>query len=166
MRRWLALLLLLPLPLAADGIRVSTRTINQLSGGATYSRVRATLTEGTVTTTMRVTVAAEAGTSGTYSYTIYATDGSTPQVRSGRVIFSATADGATETCVLGTPEETDNTPTGTLTVTVSCSTSPTQAIDLQLNATSSLTQTSLYAYTHVFLLGPGTVTPHVEAFPE
>lgn len=116
-----------------------------------------TLTESAATSVFRVPVAAEEGTGGEFWYTIYATDGSTPQVRQGRVIFSVTNDGGTETCVLGTPEETDNTPTGTLTVTVTCDTTPTNAVDLQLNAVSSLSQTTLESRNTLILVGPGLV---------
>lgn len=118
-----------------------------------------TLTESAATSTVRINVAAEAGGSGVYYYSIYATDGSTPQIRSGRVIFSVTNDGGTETCVLGTPEETDNTPTGTLTVTVTCDTTPTNAVDIQLNAVSDLSQTTLEAYSQTQWVGPGAVDP-------
>lgn len=125
----------------------------------TAGRAVKTLVESAATSTMRVSLAQEAGTAGTYYYSIYATDGATPQIRSGRVIFSVTNDGGTETCVLGTPEETDNTPTGTLTVTVTCDVTPTDAVDIQLNAVSSLTQTSLDAYSSLDLVGPGQVAP-------
>lgn len=118
-----------------------------------------TLTESAATSTMRCSLAAEEGNGGMYLYSIYATDGSTPQIRQGRVIFSVTNDGGTETCVLGTPEETDNTPTGTLTVTVTCDTTPTNAVDIQLNAVSSLSQTTLEAYSYVELVGPGECVP-------
>ena len=132
---------------------------NTLSYAGSASKSVKALTESAATSTVRIALAAEAGTGGTYHYSIYATDGSTPQIRQGRVIFSVTNDGGTETCVLGTPEETDNTPTGTLTVTVTCDTTPTNAVDFQLNAVSSLTQTSLDAYSHVTLVGSGELQP-------
>jgi hypothetical protein len=118
-----------------------------------------TLTEGAATNTVQITVAAEAGTSGMYIYTVYATDGATPQVRSGRIIFAVTNDGGTETCVLGTAEELDNTPTGTLTAAITCDTTPANAVNLQINATSSLTETTLEAYSQVYLSGPGQLLP-------
>lgn len=118
-----------------------------------------TLTESAATSTMRIPVAANAGTGGTYYYTIFATDGTDPQVRQGRVIFSVTNKAATENCVLGTPEETDNTPTGTLTVTVTCDNTPANAVDIQLNAVSSLSQTTLEAYSRIDLVGPGEPLP-------
>lgn len=128
--------------------------LNGLAG-----RFVTTLTESAATSVARIPVAAEAGGAGMYHYAIYATDGSTPQIRSGRVILSVTNDGGTETCVLGTPEETDNTPTGTLTVTVTCDTTPTNAVDVQLNAVSSLTQTTLEAYSRLDWVGAGEPLP-------
>jgi hypothetical protein len=117
-----------------------------------------TLTESSATATIEVTVAAEAGTSGTYLVSVYATDGSTPQVRHLRVQFAATNDGGTTTCTLGTPEEIDHTPTGTLTATITC-VDGTAALQLQVNAVSSLTQTTLEAYSQVIVAGPGQIIP-------
>lgn len=118
-----------------------------------------TLTESAATSAAQISVGAEAGTAGFFIYTVYATDGSTPQVRSGTVQFNVQSDGGTETCILTTPAEQDNTPTGTLTAAITCSTTPTNAVDLQINAASSLTQTTLEAYYIVDLAGPGTITP-------
>lgn len=138
----------------------STTGYAHLSGGGfMVLRANKTLAEGSATATWRIPVTAETGTSGVFYYTVFATDGSTPQVRSGRLIFSVTNDGGVETCVLGTPEETDNTPTGTLTVTVTCNTAPSNAVDLELNPTSSLSQTTLESYTGVELFGPGQPLP-------
>jgi hypothetical protein len=142
-------------------VSAAQNTTNYMDFGFYGSAGKAvkTLTESAATSTMRIPVTAEAGSGGSYYYTIYATDGSTPQVRQGRVIYSVTNDGGTETCVLGTPEETDNTPTGTLTVTVTCDTTPTNAVDIQLNAVSSLVQTTLEAYSGVSHVGPGEPLP-------
>ena len=117
------------------------------------------LTDGVATSIIRIPIAAEAGVGGELVYTVYATDGSTPQTRMGHIIFTAVNDGGTETCVLGTAEELDNTPTGTLTASVTCDTSPANAIDLQLNAASSLVETTLRAYYHVTVTGPGAPLP-------
>ena len=136
-----------------------TQEYAQVDYNALYNRQNKTLTESAATSTHRISIAAEEGCGGEYLYTIYATDGSTPQVRQGRVIFSVTNDGGTETCVLGTPEETDNTPTGTLTTTVTCDTTPTNAVDLQQNAVSSLVQTTLRVDGVVIMQGPCLSTP-------
>ena len=117
------------------------------------------LTEGAATSIARIPITAEEGTGFHVVYTVYATDGSTPQTRHGHIIGTAVNDGGTETCVLGTTEELDNTPTGTLTATVSCDTAPTNAIDIQISATSSLSQTVLVAYYVITVSGPGDPVP-------
>lgn len=118
-----------------------------------------TLTETTPTSVVQIPVASGSGTSGVLTYTVYAADATNHQVRSGHVLFSVVNEAGTETCVLGTPEELDNTPTGTLTATVACSTTPANAVDLTIDATSSLTQTTLRAYYHVNVAGPGNPLP-------
>ena len=118
-----------------------------------------TLTETTATAAVQLPVAAETSIAGEFIYTVHATDGSTPQTRSGRVLFNVNNDGGTETCVLGTPEELDNTPTGTLTATITCVTSPTNAVNIAIDATSSLSQTTLEAYGTVIFVGAGEPLP-------
>lgn len=125
----------------------------------TVSEADVVLTESSATSVIIMPLAAEEGIGGMFLYNIYATDGSTPQVRAGRVIFGATNDGGVETCTLGTPEEVDQTPTGTLTVTVTCVDGGTNAIALQLNAVSSLTQTTLRAHVQVHLQGKLSTGP-------
>lgn len=119
------------------------------------------LTESAASNVVQITVAAGAVIGGVFHYSVYAADATNHQIRKGRIIFSAVNEAGTETCVLGTVEEIDNTPTGTLTATVTCDTSPSNAINLQLNAVSSLTQTSLRAFFHVELDGaaPSEILP-------
>lgn len=145
--------------LTTANVNTTATQYRGFAAAGTYGELFKTLTETTPTAIVQVPIAAEAGVSGELIYTVYATDGSTPQTRSGRVIFSAVNDGGTETCVLGTVEELDNTPTGTLTATVACSTSPTNGINFTIDATSSLTQTTLQAYYYVLLAGAGNPLP-------
>lgn len=102
-----------------------------------------TLTESSATDVWLVNVAAGAVAGGEFEYAVYAADATNHQVRKGRVVWSAVNEAGTEACVLGTPEEIDNTPTGTLTATITCVTTPTNGVLLQVNAASSLTQTTL-----------------------
>jgi hypothetical protein len=102
-----------------------------------------TLTESSATDVVLVEVASGSGTGGDFEYAVYAADATNHQIRSGRVIFNAVNEAGNETCVLGTLEELDNTPTGTLTAAISCVTTPTNGVMLQINAASSLTQTTL-----------------------
>jgi len=118
-----------------------------------------TLVSTVATAVVEIPVAAEASTSGELLYTVHATDGATPQTRSGRVIFNANNDGGTETCVLGTPEELDNTPTGTLTATISCVVGLTNVVRLAIAADSSLAETTLEAYGTLILVGAGEPLP-------
>ena len=102
-----------------------------------------TLTESSATDVWLVNVATETAAGGSFDYSILAQDAADVQMRRGTVEWTAINDAGTEACVLGTPVEVDNTPTGTLTVTVTCVTTPTNGVLLQLNAVSSLTQTTL-----------------------
>jgi hypothetical protein len=129
------------------------------SYGMAGKRVKA-LTSATPVEVLRIPIAAEAGTSGMFYYTVYATDGATPQTRTGRVMFNGNNDGGTEVCVLGTPEELDNTPTGTLTAAITCDgAAAANAISIYISADSSLTETTLEAYGQVLLVGPGQPLP-------
>jgi len=134
------------------------------AGGA-----RKTLTETTATSTIRIPVAAGAGTGGTFSYCVFASDATDQQQRCGRIKFSVTNKAATETCGLNTDTAVANDASitetedgnaaaisaGTLTYAITCDTTPANAVDIQINATSSLTQTTLEARYSVQLIGPG-----------
>lgn len=129
--------------------------LSGLSGG-----FRVTLTEAAATAIVQIPIPAATGLSGELIYTVFAKDGTNSQVRSGRVIFSVVAELTVETCVLGTPEELDNTPgVSTLTATIACDTTPANAVNITVNATSSLTQTTLEAYGTVILVGSGEPLP-------
>jgi hypothetical protein len=142
--------------MSATGATVADYSSHNYAGIA--GKTVKTLADGVATDTIDVSVAAEAGTAGMYLVSIYATDGSTPQIRMVRVMFAATNDGGTTTCTLGTPEEIDHTPTGTLTATITC-VDGTNALTLQVNAASSLTETTLEARSQVILFGPGQILP-------
>lgn len=130
---------------------------------------RKTLTESSATSAVRIPVAASAGAGGTFNYCIFASDATDQQQRCGRIKFSVTNKAGTETCGLNTDtavvndasiSETEDgnaaaISTGTLTYAITCDTTPTNAVDIQINAVSSLTQTTLEARYYVFLMGPG-----------
>lgn len=138
------------------------------AGGA-----RKTLTESSATSTAQISVAAGAGGGGTFNYCVFAADGTDQQQRCGRIKFAVTNKAGTETCGLNTDTAVTNDASisetedgnaaaisaGTLTYAITCSTSPTNAVDIQINAVSSLTQTTLEARYSVSLIGPGQVTP-------
>lgn len=118
-----------------------------------------TLTETTATSVVIIPVSAATSVSGMMFYTVHARDGTNSQTRSGRVIWNGVAEGTTATCVLGTADELDNTPTGTLTATITCTSPANNQIQLLIDATSSLTQTTLEAYVTLISVGPGEPLP-------
>lgn len=130
------------------------------------------LTESAATSVIRIPVAAGAGTGGKLTYTVFATDGTDHQSRSSFIRFAAVNKAATETCGMsnnaGTADasitETEDgnasaISSGTLTYAITCDTTPANAVDIQINAVSSLTQTALRAYYCVTLAGPGEPLP-------
>ena len=117
-----------------------------------------TLTESSATKVMTVAVAAGEGAGGTLWYTIFASDATNHQMRRGRVIWAAVNKSGTVTPVLGTPEEAVAVSSGTLTVTVTAVDNTANGVDFKLNAVSSLTQTSLYAWVAMDHDGKGAIT--------
>lgn len=120
-----------------------------------------TLTETTATSLVRIPVAASAGTGGVLSFTVFAADATDQQTLVGMLYFSAVNKAGTETCATPTVAGTalNSVSSGTLVCTYACDTSPSNAVDIQLNCTSSLTQTTLEAYYKVDLTGPGQPGP-------
>lgn len=130
--------------------------------GMQHARVK-TLTESSATTIVEVPVAASAGTGGRITYEVFAADATDQQSRAGSITFAVVNKAGTETCTLsGASEAADGSviaaSVGTLTYAITCSTAPTNAVDIQLNAVSSLTQTTLEARIHVLITGPGVPT--------
>lgn len=121
--------------------RISGSAAAYYSGAATK-----TLTEAAATSFVQVSVASGADVGGELSYTVFASD-ATPnrQSLSGLLRFAAVNPAGTETCPaptdIGTALTAAN--TGTLSCTWACDTTPTNAVNLQANCTSSLTQTAL-----------------------
>lgn len=119
-----------------------------------------TLTESSATSFVQIAVASGAHVGGVIHYTIIANDSTDYQTRAGTVAFSAVNKAGTETCTIGTAADAVAVSTGTLTVSFSSDTSPTNAVNLQANAVSSLTQTTLLIRYWVEITGPSvTITP-------
>lgn len=118
-----------------------------------------TLTESTPTSFVRVDVSAGSFVGGTIFYTIHANDGSNYQARSGSINFSIVNESAdTETPGLGTViNESIAASAGTLTVSFTTDDTPTDGINFQANAVSSLSQTTLQIKYRV-LISSGTAT--------
>jgi hypothetical protein len=158
----------LALPVLADVVVVGPQGPGVSTSVAYKTKA---LTAGAATGIFEVPIAAGQGTGGRIFYTVFATDGTDHQVRSGVVSFAVVNKGATETCVVNgsndaatvNPAQTqDNSAvgaisSGTLTYTWGVSTTPANACDLQLNAASSLTETVLEIRWTVQLYGPSTI---------
>jgi hypothetical protein len=141
--------------------------VSGISGG-----FRVTLTESATTAVVQVPVAVSAGTGGVLNYCVFASDATDQQQRCARVRFAVTNKAGTETCGMsnnaGTADasitelEDGNASAisaGTLTYAVTCSTTPTNAVNLEINAVSSLVQTTLQVRGSVLLVGPGEPLP-------
>lgn len=138
----------------------------RMSAGGEFRQSKA-LTEASATTFVQINVAnLQAGaTGGTIDYTISASDGTDTHARHGRTIFQAVAKTGTVTCTIGpTTEATDGSTiarsegASTLTYTLTCSAGA-SLINIQANATSSYTQTSLNIDYAVTLTGAGEIKP-------
>ena len=130
---------------------------NTLSDRRVFAAKPVTLTESTATLVLNVGVASGTVAGGVFSYTIRADDATDFQVIRGDVPWSAVNKGGTITATLGTPIEVTTTSTGTLTNTTTAVVNG-NTIDFKLNAVSSLTQTTLYAYVSGTLDGTGVFT--------
>jgi len=118
-----------------------------------------TLTESSATSFVRIDVSSGSYVAGYVDYAIYANDATDYQIREGQLHFSAVNKAGTETASIGTPTETVAVSAGTLTNTFTSDTSPTNGVNLQANAVSSLTQTTLtISYRVVITSGTATVT--------
>lgn len=137
-----------------------------------------TLTESSATSVVQITVASSSCTGGDIFYSVFATDTTDFQVRRGHVSFQGCNKAGTMTCkVFGTdqgpagvggptlnPDQTEDgsgagvLTSGTLTYGWT-STTGAAACNFLVNAVSSLTQTTLEAYSRFSLVGPGQVLP-------
>jgi hypothetical protein len=116
------------------------------------------LTESAATSIVQVAVASGAATGGETKFSVVATDATDHQSVRGSIDFACANKAGTESCTISASDVTLTT-SGTLVCAYTVSTTPANAIDLQLNCVSSLTQSSLNAYHVTTLYGPGTVTP-------
>lgn len=152
---------------------LSTTQYNSIAYFGNAGGFRKTLTESAATSAIRIPVAAGAGAGGVFNYCVFASDATDQQQRCGKIKFSVTNKAAAETCGLNTDtavandasitETEDGNATsisaGTLTYAITCDTTPANAVDIQINAVSSLTQTTLEARGFILSLGPGQPAP-------
>ena len=110
------------------------------------------LTAGAATPVVLISVASGAAAGGAFEYSIFVGD-ATPnyQVRHGSINFAVVNKAGTETCTVGSADETadgsvialSSGGADTLTYGITCVTTPTNGVYLSVNAVSSLTETSL-----------------------
>lgn len=133
---------------------------------------RVVLTGGAASTVVTVPVASGAGTGGKLFYTVWASDGTDHQTRSGTVTYSVVNKAGTETCaVYGVdasftvnPNQTQDgsgagtMSTSTLTYTWGVVTTGTNQCELQITAASGLTENALWIEPTLIQSGPGVPT--------
>lgn len=139
----------------------TSRYIIQDDASVWASQSTKTLTESAATTFVRLSVASGARTGGTLFYCINAADASDHQERCGQAPFAVVNKAGTETCAVGTAADVVAVSAGTLTVAFTADTAVANGCDLQANAVSSLTQTTLDMSYFVQLTGiaASAVTP-------
>ncbi len=121
-----------------------------------------TLTESSATSFVQIALTAAQMSGGTISYTVEASDGTDHQALSGNLRWAAVNKAATETCPtpidIGTALLAAS--ASTLTCSWTCDTSPTNAVNIQANCVSGLTQTTLRINYAVYMDGVvGIMTP-------
>lgn len=135
---------------AGSGIVVGTTNSSPvLLGVASQTRLLVSgaakaLTESSATAVANVSLASNTVCAGTFRYTVQANDASDYQARRGEVQFVAVNKAGTITTTAGTPTENVAVSAGTLTAAFTVTTGA-STFALNLNAVSSLTQTTLTA---------------------
>lgn len=145
---------------------IARQTLYSVFSGASVERdliegASKALTEGAATSVVQIAVDSDSSVGATVEWTVCANDATDRQCRRGRTYLAAVNKAGTETCTVGDVGTTVvAVSAGTLTVASGCSTSPSNAVDFTLDATSSLTQTSLtVTYRVVRDHGGGAITP-------
>ena len=140
-----------------------TNTDNVLTTAGIQGARTKTLTEATNTSFVQIAVASGSFVGGHVEYTVHADDGTDFQARTGEINFSIVNKSGTETAVFGTALNeafAESAGASTLVLTFAADTTPTNAVNLQANATSSLTQSTLaIKYRVVIHSGTATITP-------
>jgi hypothetical protein len=146
----------------ADG--ASPNSFTSVQAGAIVGTMTKALTESMATDVVRIGVADGVGRGGVIEYTVFAADATERQtVGAGAFRFAVQNVGGTETCTMSpaAPDQTNDgsitiVTAGTLTYAWTCTSAVDATVDLELNAVSSLTQTTLKVDYVVRVYGPGT----------
>lgn len=147
----------------SERLRVESNGKMVLGGVSTEGVKTKTLTEGAATSFVQVGVPQGSNVAGYVEYTCYADDGTDFQARTGIIPFSIVNKAGTETVTVGTvttATEVVAVSSGTLTLAITGDTTPTDGVNLQANATSSLAQTTLAIKYYVRITsGAAKLTP-------
>jgi len=121
------------------------------------------LTEAAATSLVRIPVTTLTGTGGTVTFTVLAANATDAATLSGVFAFTAINVAATETCptptLVGTALGAESTVGQTPICTFVCDVTPANAVDLQMNCTTTMVQTTLDAYWRINMTGPGEPLP-------
>lgn len=139
----------------------STTQHNGVAFYGNQGRAIKALTESAATSVVQIPVAALTGVGGTITFTVVAADATDIQTLTGVLQYAAVAKLTVETCATPTLTGTalNSVSAGTLTCTYACDTSPANAVNIQFNCVSSLTQTTLDAYWRLNALGASEPLP-------
>jgi hypothetical protein len=136
-------------------------TANGYTVRGQYPAKAVTLTDATATTVVSIAVPRSGFVGGECVVTVFATDGTDFQTRTLTFPFSASNKAGTVTGATGTPVESEDTPTGTLTATVDAVASS-ETISIRVTADTSFGSTTIFTATIALPVinsnGPATVT--------
>jgi len=119
-----------------------------------------TLTDASATSFIQVAIASESTTFLHIEYSVEAENATDQQVIGGQINIGIIHDAGVETCSAVTEVgEVSVTSTGTITFTATCDTSPTNAVNIQANADTSLNVSPILAYSVRKNGGSGAITP-------
>lgn len=137
-----------------------TSVMTIIDGGAHWTKQSSkTLADAVATAFVRIGVSTNVVQGGIIDYCVSANT-ATPnsQARCGSVPISLVNEGGTESCVAGTPSDTDNTPTGTMTLAFTGASNAADTCDFLANADSSLTTPTIVINYTVRLFGTAATT--------
>lgn len=147
---------------AAPALGTGTTAQTLADRDLTVGKAKTLTDAGGAESVVQIAVAAGEATGGKLEYTIFASDGTDHQSRSGFIIFTAVNKAGTETCTLGTATDVhaESTAVADMTVAFACSTAAANAITITADTTvSGLVETTLNMTYRVFKNGgSGAIT--------
>lgn len=148
----------------ASGSTIGWSTTSAISGQLTVQETSVgaakTLIDATAVNFVQVSVASNSSAYVDITYGVEAQNGTDWQVTGGTAHVAIVNKAGTETCSAITEVgEVTQASLGTLTATITCDTSPTNGINFQMNADSSLNVAPTMVYRVLRMVGSGNITP-------